>query len=57
MGFAASAHYRIVVMGGGTAGVAISNRFKNLVPKGQMAIIEPNKISGQSIFLCIYIVI
>uniref|UniRef100_A0A0M3IW67 Pyr_redox_2 domain-containing protein n=1 Tax=Ascaris lumbricoides TaxID=6252 RepID=A0A0M3IW67_ASCLU len=30
MGFAASAHYRIVVMGGGTAGVAISNRFKNL---------------------------
>ncbi|KHN88206.1 Sulfide:quinone oxidoreductase, mitochondrial [Toxocara canis] len=39
---AAAAHYRIVVMGGGTAGVALSNRFKNLVPKGQMAIIEPN---------------
>ncbi|VDK51738.1 unnamed protein product [Anisakis simplex] len=33
----AAAHYRIVVMGGGAAGMAISQRFKNLVPKGQIA--------------------
>ncbi|MFH4980183.1 hypothetical protein AB6A40_006892 [Gnathostoma spinigerum] len=40
---AATSHYRLVVLGGGTAGTAVSNNFRKLIPKGQMAVIEPFK--------------
>ncbi|KHN81777.1 Sulfide:quinone oxidoreductase, mitochondrial [Toxocara canis] len=40
----AAAHYRILVLGGGNGGCAASHRFRKLVPKGQLAVVEPSDV-------------
>lgn len=37
-------HYRLVVVGGGTGGLAVASHFSRLLPKGNVAIIEPSKV-------------
>uniref|UniRef100_A0A0M3HPB9 Sulfide:quinone oxidoreductase, mitochondrial n=1 Tax=Ascaris lumbricoides TaxID=6252 RepID=A0A0M3HPB9_ASCLU len=43
----AAAHYRILVLGGGNGGCAVSHRFRSLVPKGQLAVVEPADVSSK----------
>lgn len=38
----ASAQFRIVVLGGGTGGCSAANRFRKLVNRGQLAVVEPS---------------
>uniref|UniRef100_A0A183BLZ5 Pyr_redox_2 domain-containing protein n=1 Tax=Globodera pallida TaxID=36090 RepID=A0A183BLZ5_GLOPA len=36
-------HFRLVVVGGGTAGCAVASKFARILPKKQIAVIEPQK--------------
>lgn len=38
---AAASSYKVVVIGGGTGGCSLSHWCRKLVPKGQVAVIDP----------------
>ncbi|VDN04801.1 unnamed protein product [Thelazia callipaeda] len=41
--FLVASSYKIIIIGGGTGGCSLSHRFHKLVPKGQIAVIEPSQ--------------
>ena len=49
--FSTSAHredhksYKLLIVGGGTAGSAIANKFARKLGKGQLAVLEPSDVS------------
>lgn len=42
---AAKDYYEVLVLGGGTGGIAMSARMKRKVGAGNLAVIEPSKVS------------
>lgn len=38
-------HYKLLIAGGGTGGIATAAKFKSTLKPGEMAIIEPSNVS------------
>ena len=43
--------YKLVVLGGGTAGSAVANKFASKLGRGKVAVVEPSKVSCTSIYI------
>jgi len=46
--------YRVVVVGGGTAGCSVARKFASRFGKGNVAVVEPTDVSVYSLQSCLY---
>lgn len=47
-------HYRVLMIGGGTAGCAVAARLRDVIPTGAVGVIEPKEVSSASTLIMVF---